>query len=63
MSASFFTRTRDEWVAELGPADTCVAPVLDIPEVVDNEQFVARDAFIDAPGGDYRQVGRVLAGQ
>ena len=26
--AAFATRARDEWVAELAPADTCVAPVL-----------------------------------
>ncbi|MGH9138566.1 MAG: CaiB/BaiF CoA transferase family protein [Acidimicrobiales bacterium] len=29
----FATRTRDEWVAELAPADCCVAPVLTIKEV------------------------------
>jgi alpha-methylacyl-CoA racemase len=61
----FRTRTRDEWVAELGPADTCVAPVLSVPELIDDEQYVAREAFVDAShpeGGDFRQVGYVLAG-
>jgi alpha-methylacyl-CoA racemase len=61
----FRTRTRDEWVAELGPADTCVAPVLSVPELVDDEQYVAREAFVDAShpeGGDFRQVGYTLAG-
>ena len=28
------TRDRDDWVAVLSPADTCVAPVLSVPEVV-----------------------------
>ena len=35
------TRTRDEWTALLAPADTCVAPVLSVPEVVEDEQFAA----------------------
>lgn len=63
LAAAFRSRDRDAWVAELGPADTCVAPVLDIPEVVANEQFAARRAFVDAPGGGYKQVGKVFAGQ
>ena len=29
-------------------ADTCVAPVLTVPEVVDDPQFAARGAFVDA---------------
>jgi alpha-methylacyl-CoA racemase len=62
LAAAFRTRTRDEWVAELGPADTCVAPVLSIPEVVADEQFVARGVFVDAPNGEFRQVGYPLAG-
>ena len=63
MTASFRTRTRDQWVAELGPADTCVAPVLDVPELVADKQYTARNAIVDAPGGKYKQVGKVLAGQ
>ncbi len=62
LAAAFGTRTRDAWVAELGPTDTCVAPVLSIPEVVTDEQFVARGAFVDAPTGDFRQVGHPLGG-
>ena len=61
----FRTRSRDEWVAELGPADTCVAPVLSVPELVEDEQFAARDAFVKADHpdhGSFRQVGYVLAG-
>ncbi|HEV3354935.1 MAG TPA: CaiB/BaiF CoA-transferase family protein, partial [Acidimicrobiales bacterium] len=65
LAAVFRTKTRDEWVAELGPADTCVAPVLSVPEVVDDEQYTARGAFVeasDAEHGAFRQVGYVLAG-
>ena len=63
--AVFGTRARDEWIAELGPADTCVAPVLSVPEVVADEQYAARHAFVeahDAEHGRFRQVGYVLAG-
>ena len=61
----FRTRPRDEWVAELGPADTCVAPVLSVAEVVNDSQYAARGAFVDATDdehGTFRQVGYVLAG-
>jgi alpha-methylacyl-CoA racemase len=60
------TRTRDEWVTELAGGDTCIAPVLSVAESVDDEQFVARGAFVDAKapdGSTFRQVGAVLAGQ
>ena len=63
--AVFRTRARDEWIAELGPADTCVAPVLSVPEVVADEQYVAREAFVEAEDPDhgrFRQVGYLLAG-
>lgn len=33
LAQAFATRSRDEWAALLGPADTCVAPVLSVPEV------------------------------
>ena len=61
----FATRTRDEWTAELAPADTCVAPVLSVAELVDDPQYAARGAFADADHpthGRFRQVGAVLAG-
>src|SRR5262249_2460371 len=61
----FMTRDRDEWVATLGPADTCVGPVASIPEVASNPHLTARNVFVDAhrDGGDpFRQVGWVLAG-
>jgi alpha-methylacyl-CoA racemase len=65
LDRAFGTRPRDEWVAELGPADTCVAPVLSVPELVDDPQYLARGAFVDAAlpeHGTFRQVGCVLAG-
>jgi len=64
--AAFAMRDRDDWVAELAPADTCVAPVLSVPELVDDPQFAARRDFVDATAeghGDFRQLGWVLAGQ
>jgi alpha-methylacyl-CoA racemase len=65
LGAVFGTRSRDEWVAELGPADTCVAPVLSVPELVEDEQYAARNAFVEASHPErrsFRQVGYVLAG-
>jgi alpha-methylacyl-CoA racemase len=66
LRAAFKTKTRDEWAARLMPADTCVAPVLTISEVVGDPQFVARGAFVDADHPEaerFRQTGPVLAGQ
>ena len=64
-AAAFATRSRDEWVAELGPADTCVAPVNGIDEVVADEQVLARGDVVEAvrPSGEtFRQVAAVWAG-
>ena len=65
LAGVFQTRDRDDWVAELADADTCVSPVNTIPEVVADPQFAVRDAFVDAEHpehGRFRQVGPVLAG-
>ncbi len=71
LAAAFATRDRDDWVAELAPADTCVSPVLTAAEVAGDAQFAARGAIVEAtlPGGGsaglpatFRQVGPVLAG-
>ena len=65
LAGAFATRTRDEWVAELAGADTCVAPVLEIDEVAEYPQFAARRVVVDATHpteGDFRQLGPVLAG-
>jgi alpha-methylacyl-CoA racemase len=61
----FATRGRDEWVAELAPADTCVAPVASVAELADDPQLAARRVFIEAvhpDHGSFRQVAPVLAG-
>lgn len=61
----FLGRTRDEWVALLAGEDTCVAPVLSIPEVVANSQFRSRTAFMQAEHperGIFEQLGPILAG-
>jgi alpha-methylacyl-CoA racemase len=62
---AFARRDRDAWVAELAPADTCVAPVHSVAEAVRDPQFEARGAFADAKHerhGNFRQLGPVLAG-
>ena len=64
-AAAFATKPRDEWVAELAPANTCVAPVLSIAEVALDPQLQARGAFVEATHpehGTFGQVGPVLAG-
>jgi len=64
-TASFRTRTRDEWTAELAPNDTCVAPVLSIPELVEEPHWRAREVFMEAvhpERGVFEQVAPILAG-
>ncbi len=61
----FATKTRDEWTAELAPNDTCVAPVLTIPELVKDPHWRARKLFMEAElegRGVFEQVAPVLAG-
>jgi alpha-methylacyl-CoA racemase len=61
----FAERTRDEWVRLLADADTCVAPVLTVPDVVDDPQVQARGAVVEAQrDGEppFRQLGPLLAG-
>jgi len=63
--AAFATRSRDDWVSELGPADCCVAPVLSVAEVADDPDLAERKAVVDAVHpvhGRMRQIGHVLAG-
>lgn len=65
MARVFATRTRDEWVAELGPADTCVSEVNSVAEAVADEQYVARGVVVDAVSdtdGEFRQSAPVWAG-
>ncbi len=61
----FATRDRDEWTRELAPANTCVTPVLSVPEVTTDPHFEARRAFVNAQHpehGSFRQLGPVMAG-
>jgi alpha-methylacyl-CoA racemase len=66
LTAAFARRDRDAWVAELGPGDACVAPVLSVADACADPGFAARGAFGEAEHpqhGRVRQVGPVLAGQ
>lgn len=61
----FRTRTQEEWVALLAPADTCVAPVRTIPELVHDPHLRARGAFVPAvhpEAGPFEQTAALLAG-
>lgn len=71
--AAFASRDRAAWVASLAGADTCVSPVQSVAELVDDDQFLARGAFVDAvmegrADGEagapvrFRQVAPLLAG-
>jgi crotonobetainyl-CoA:carnitine CoA-transferase CaiB-like acyl-CoA transferase len=55
----FRRKTRDEWAAELMPAETCVAPVLEIDEVARDPHLRHRELIveIETPGGRRPQVG------
>lgn len=60
----FATKDRDAWTAELAPADTCVAPVLDVTEVVTDAQYRHRGLFVEAThpdAGTFEQVAPPLA--
>jgi alpha-methylacyl-CoA racemase len=54
MRDAFASRGRDDWVAELAPKDTCVAPVLSVSEVA------ATFPTQEAPGG-FRQLAPLVA--
>jgi len=63
--SAFATRTRDAWVAELGPANTCVSEVATVPELVHDRHLRDRGVFVTASradGPDFEQVGWTLAG-
>jgi alpha-methylacyl-CoA racemase len=64
-AARFATRSRDEWAAQLGPADCCVAPVNTVAEAIDDPQYAARGMVVGAvhaSEGTFRQTGPVWAG-
>ncbi len=56
----FRTKTRDEWTALLMEADTCVAPVYSVGDLVNDPHFLHREAVIEVnhPNkGKVRQAG------
>jgi alpha-methylacyl-CoA racemase len=65
LADAFAGRTRDEWVDVLAGGDTCVAPVLEVGEVVTDPQFSARQVVGVASHpehGELRQLVPLLAG-
>ena len=65
LRTAFAGRDRDEWIAELAPADTCVSAVHSVAELVGDPQLAHRGAFVDVAHerhGPFRQLGPVLAG-
>jgi alpha-methylacyl-CoA racemase len=65
LAAAFATRDRDEWMAVLGDADTCVTPVLAVAEIAEDPQFAARGVVATAvhpTHGAIDQLAPLLAG-
>jgi len=52
LAAIFKTKTRDEWVAELGDADVCLGPVNSLEEALTDPQAQAREVAFPADYGD-----------
>ena len=50
LSATFATRTRDEWTAVFDGSDACVAPVLNLSEAPNHPHLAARRTFVDVGG-------------
>jgi alpha-methylacyl-CoA racemase len=46
----FASKTRDQWVAIMGDADTCFAPVLTAEEAAQDPHNIARSTFIEVDG-------------
>jgi crotonobetainyl-CoA:carnitine CoA-transferase CaiB-like acyl-CoA transferase len=62
LEEAFATRTRDEWLEVLVPADCCVGPVNDLAEAFADPQVVARGMVVPqalADGTAFPQVGVV----
>ena len=65
LDGAFRTRTRDEWVAALAGSDTCVSPVLEVPEAATDPAVAARGLLARAhhpTAGALRQLAPALAG-
>jgi alpha-methylacyl-CoA racemase len=48
----FKTKTRDEWIKELGDIDACVGPVYDIEEALNDPHVQARGIIFDGSQGE-----------
>jgi alpha-methylacyl-CoA racemase len=44
------TRTRDDWVEQFADLDACVAPVLTMSEVADDDHIRARGTYVQVDG-------------
>jgi alpha-methylacyl-CoA racemase len=65
LATAFMTKSRDEWVTVLSPADTCVAPVLTASEAAVDAGFASRSAFTQAraaTGEEWTQLAPLFAG-
>ena len=65
LATALATKARDEWVALLAPADTCVSPVLEVDEVASDAALRARGsvtAAATADGAEWAQLAPMLAG-
>jgi alpha-methylacyl-CoA racemase len=65
LRSTFAQRVRDEWVALLANAETCLTPVLSVDEFLHDPQIAARGLLSEAaaPGGEsFAQLGPVWAG-
>ncbi|MFL5624101.1 MAG: CaiB/BaiF CoA transferase family protein [Ktedonobacteraceae bacterium] len=52
LRAVFKTKTRDEWVAELGAIDACVGPVYTLDEALNDKHAQARGVTVSSGSGD-----------
>ena len=57
---SFASRDRDDWVGELAPLDTCVAPILAVSEVSERFPQLVQDAT-HPEHGSFKQLGPLIA--
>ena len=64
-AARFASRERDHWTELLAAHDTCMAPVLSVAEVVEDQHLLSRNTFMTArhpEKGEFQQLAPVLAG-
>lgn len=65
LAERFRSRTRDAWVAELAPFDTCVAPIYRVSEVPTDPHLQSRGRFLTVSHpdhGHFQQVAAALGG-